>query len=245
MTTHDDTTDLTGFERRLLHDMLDAHREARHATAAPVPRSSRRRGSLRARQGLIALVASVVVIGGAVSTAAILNEPDPITFHAASPTTSPVTAVPTAIRNDFALFRDQPADHADAPSPPRSDSHAGINAALARTVETPVGAVTVVPGSDELCFQVAAPGGASGTCQPIAKANDGKLVMSRRGDGALRTDVVGVVPDAVSAVKLVEPGGSSTTSTVSHNVWSAERTHADHAQLLTKEGQVVGTVAIP
>lgn len=244
MTIQDHASDLTRFQQRLLTDLLDAHRTQHHTAAAPVLRPSRRPRPAWARRALVALAATALVVGGTVSTAAILDEPVVIPFHLSSPVTAPVGDVPAEIRDNFAVFRDQRADPVDA-SHPQNESHAGINAALARTIQTPLGRVTVVPGNEDLCFQLSMPGGAGGPCQPFAKAIEGTLVLTTRGDGPLRAEAVGVVPDDVSAVALAEPDGSRTTRPVAHNVWTAERTRADHAQLLSKDGRVLGTINIP
>lgn len=246
MTTADYADELTTFEQGLLTDLLDAFSRREYVATTQRPAAHPRRPRRRTRSLLVALVAGSAIAAGAVAADAILDQPAPVTFLRSQPPSPAVPAVPKAILDSYALFRDQPADHQGDAAPPRADSRAGLNAALARTVATPLGAVTVEPGEDTICFQLADPSGPSGTCRPVDAANRGEMVLaSRRDAGSERTRVVGLVPDHIVAVELHEPEGATTRVPVDHNIWTVTKTNANRADLIAQGGNPVGTIDLP
>lgn len=129
-------------------------------------------------------------------------------------TASAVPAVQAAIRDHFALFRDEQA------SPPPTDvaiamassAKFGRNAALARAIRTPYGQGWVVPGDGFLCIVMPDPvDGYGESCNRTADVLQHGLWLRLAGDG----------PGAPAADVLLAPDGAKVSGAGSRAAASA------------------------
>jgi len=244
--TQSQAPQLNRFESRLLHQLLAEYPSAVLEDAAVEKTGRRPSWKMIPRRGrlVLALAALVVLVGATIAGGTILSSPKPMTFIVSEKPSASVAAVPDEIATDYAIFRSQAADRPDA-SAPRDGAPRGVNPALARTVKVSFGEVTLVPGKDTLCLQLTDMDGSSGTCQPLEKAKDGALLMTSRGDGQERTEVVGAVPDSIDKVEAIEPDGSATPAHLDRNVWSIDKTNGNRVRFIGSDGATVATVKLP
>jgi hypothetical protein len=193
-----------------------------------------RRRSPRTR--LVATVALVVAISGAVVTAAPAQRSrtrsQAIAVQRGLPRAKTrahrreISAVPAGVRAHFALFRGREARRANALPAAVAEaftglSKAGVNPALSRAVQTPAGSVWVAPGSNVLCVSATGPGtgvalGAACADDSLAQRGDDYMLAGRAGAPTL---LAGVVPDGVTKVVVTRADGSTTDLPVTANTF--------------------------
>jgi hypothetical protein len=144
-----------------------------------------------------------------------------------------ITAVPQELAAAFALLRRSQVPNDLFPEDRRERyqegrvGQLGLNPALARRAETPLGNVWVIPGDGWICLSLAASPGPSSldggglTCNRIKQALAGRIITwtSSRSEGA--TIVQGLVPDGIPEVTLTAADGSAQTVSVSDNTYGA------------------------
>jgi hypothetical protein len=170
--------------------------------------------SLRNRNVIIALCATIGVIAFAVGTRG-ANAADKAA--AASPAPPPALAASFSVLRTAAPANGVPVDleHVAARFP-------GMNAAQGRlaTVDAGTGnSVWMLPGSDTTCVVVVygAEPGSSAACYPTAQVRTTGAQLQLAGANGMTT-ALGVVPDSVTAMHLVEASsGASTTVPVTNN----------------------------
>ncbi len=118
-------------------------------------------------------------------------------------TLTAVPAVPPAVRDHFALFRDQPAAKipSDVAAAVASPARFGRNPDLAREIATTYGKGWIVPGDGYLCIIVPDPdfGGYGTGCDTVENAVARGLVLTRRQGPDGPGNAVGLVPDGAQA----------------------------------------------
>lgn len=197
---------------------------------------------------LAAAAATIVSIGGVSLAVADQHSASAPSGDAMPASAAQVSEIDAKLLASFALFRDDQATGAVKQESGKSTAF-GLNAALARTAQTPSGPVDVVPGQDRVCTEVplqtkpGIPAGLSINCASIDAALEGRAVSALQSNDGQATRITGLVPDAVTAVRLV--GGSEPTEIpVQHNVWSTGPTDATSAELVTS-GATLAPIKLP
>jgi hypothetical protein len=125
----------------------------------------------------------------------------------------------------------------------------GLNPALARRAQTPLGNVWVIPGEGYICLSLASSPDSSSldgggmTANTTQAALTGRVTAwsaSRSGAGQM---VQGLVPDAITEVELLAADGSTTIAQVSDNAYGADLGAALAAVLIG--GETILSLGVP
>jgi len=210
---------LDAFETRLLSRLLVRFDDPQRSPSVARPARSKRAGLRRSsRVAIAALVGTAVIAGGALAADELFDQQSLSEIERQGPT-APTPAVPAALRDHFELFRSTPPISEPAT---KSQLYGGQNAALARTVSTEFGLVTVIPGSQLVCLHVKEPGAESsgGSCTTLTDASTGDLVgIAGSGDDRI---FVGLAPDEARTVRLHHRDGSYEDVSIHQNIWATK-----------------------
>ena len=174
---------------------------------------------------------------------------------ASAPFTPKASEIPSALSRRFSLFRQpatkHPSRYRTSMSPADASTLGGANPAMARVARTPSGAVAVMPGDRGVCLRIPLgdprlPDGYALGCTPIRDAVTGHAIMVLGGEDGAPLQIVGLVPDDVSAVDVVKADGTSRRADLTGNVWSAAVRDADRVEFQGADGRtVLDTIHLP
>lgn len=156
---------------------------------------------------------------------------------------APVARIPSELMQSFSAFRSGTMTAPETRTVP-DVTRGGVNRALARTIPTKAGDVTLVPGRTLVCLEVQdGTAGAAGGCSSTAEAERGALIETVKPEIDGPAVVFGLAPDGIERVRLDGPDGARTVN-VTDNVWAAEGVRARVATLIGPD-ETTTAVAVP
>lgn len=131
----------------------------------------------------------------------------------------PTQTVAADERSAFSIATGQVGAKSKMASDPLMASH-GVDPSAARSLETDLGSVTVIPGAESLCIFAADPRGSGdgGTCASYEDAKNGRLILTFTDEQGKGVSVFAVIADGIDSVTGVDRDGKTRSVSVKNNV---------------------------